>query len=270
MSRPSTVTLVAHTSRISSRSYSVARRFLSMSRHCFLGARTARRHLGGRVLAAVTVEAQARRGTHAATLDRTHTHHLGVDGARHTVRELDVELRQDVLCLVSHFPRIGVHTIVHTSLAQVTQSGSLDNVADSEALDGLVLRHSPRAVRATHKPNVATSVLVASVLVSPPLCAAAHIPSISSLLRHLASGDGGTEEGRWYRRMYLTAPTHVNCITCIIVLTTPFVHGGDTTRGGSWLRRDARLHSCRARHSCPTSCRVDHGLCASAQVASAQ
>ena len=102
------------------------------------------------------------------------------------------------------------------------------------------------------------------------LCAAAHIPSIPSLLRHLDSGDGGTEEVRWYRCLYLTALTHVKHITWITVLTTPFVHCGDTTRGGSWLLRDARLHSRRARHSCQTSCRVDHGLCASAQVACAQ
>lgn len=53
---------------------------------------------GGRVrLAVVTVEAQARRSTVATALNRTDTHHLGVDGARHTVGQLNVELGQHVL-----------------------------------------------------------------------------------------------------------------------------------------------------------------------------
>lgn len=53
---------------------------------------------GSRVgLAVVAVETQARGSAVAAALDRTHTHHLGVDRTRHTVRNLDVELGEHVL-----------------------------------------------------------------------------------------------------------------------------------------------------------------------------
>lgn len=54
-------------------------------------------------------------------------------------------------------------TVVHAGLAQVTHSGGLNNVADGEALDGLVLRDGTGAVRAAHETDVAAAVLVASV-----------------------------------------------------------------------------------------------------------
>ena len=65
-------------------------------------------------------------------------------------------------------------TGVDRSLAQVTDGSRFDNVADSESLDGLVLGARTRAVRAAHKLDVATSVLVSA--------------AVSSLLRHCRRG----------------------------------------------------------------------------------
>ena len=53
-------------------------------------------------------------------------HHLGVDGAAHTVGQLGVELGQLVLG-------------VHAGVGDVPHGGGLDDVADHELLDGLVL-----------------------------------------------------------------------------------------------------------------------------------
>ena len=77
----------------------------------------------------------------------THTHHTRVDGARHAVLQLHVKLWQ----------RVGVE---HRSIAQVTLRSRLNQVADLETLDRLVLGDGARAVRATDEDRVATAALV--------------------------------------------------------------------------------------------------------------
>lgn len=73
-----------------------------------------------------------------------------MNGARDTVNHLDVELGQSVL-------------LVHGSLGQITDSSGLNNVADSESLDGLVLGDGTRAVGASHECYVASAGLVAAI-----------------------------------------------------------------------------------------------------------
>ena len=57
-------------------------------------------------------------------------------------------------------------TLVHTSLADITDRRRLDHVTDGEALDSLVFGDASRAVRATNEVDVATAVLVAAVVSS--------------------------------------------------------------------------------------------------------
>lgn len=137
---------------------------------------------GGVDLLAVLVVADTGRGqTVAAALARTHTNDVGVDGARHTVDHLDVQLRKSVLCNDhSKQAQIGQQpfspsgqtwlglklTLVDRGVGQVTDSSSLNNVADSESLDGLVLGHGASAVGASHKGDVASAGLVAAVFES--------------------------------------------------------------------------------------------------------
>ena len=77
--------------------------------------------------------------------------YLGVDGAADTVGELGVQLGQ----LVAG---------VHAGVRDVPHSGGLHNVPDHELLDGLVLGHALGAVGASHELDVATAMLVASVV----------------------------------------------------------------------------------------------------------
>lgn len=55
-------------------------------------------------------------------------------------------------------------TLVDGSVGQVTDSSSLNDVADSESLDGLVLGDSASTVGASHKGDVASAGLVAAVV----------------------------------------------------------------------------------------------------------
>lgn len=89
------------------------------------------------------------RCTDATSLTRTIAHHLGVDCARHAVVELRVELGQHI-------------GIPDAGLADITNSGGLDNVADDKLLDCLILGHATGAVGATHGLHMATIVLVTS------------------------------------------------------------------------------------------------------------
>jgi len=55
-------------------------------------------------------------------------------------------------------------TVVDRSLTNIADSSSLNNVAHDELLDGLVLRAGSPTVGATNSPNVASALLVPSVI----------------------------------------------------------------------------------------------------------
>lgn len=74
-----------------------------------------------------------------------------MDGTRDTVGDLDVELGQGVLG-------------VDRSVRDVTDGSGLNDVADSESLDCLVLGHTSGAVRASDESDVASAVLVSSTV----------------------------------------------------------------------------------------------------------
>jgi len=76
-----------------------------------------------------------------------------VDGTRDAVVQFVVELRQGIL-------------LVDRRIGDITDSGSLDNVAHDELLDGLVLRARSSAVGAANRPHVASALLVPSVIAS--------------------------------------------------------------------------------------------------------
>ena len=59
-----------------------------------------------------------------------------------------------------------MHTSVHAGLADVTDGRTLYHVPHGESLDGLIFGHTARTVRATDWVNVATSLLVATVVSS--------------------------------------------------------------------------------------------------------
>ena len=60
----------------------------------------------------------------------------------------------------------GIRTRVDASLADISDSSTLDHVPHGESLDGLILAHAARAVRAAHVGDVATSLLVAAAISS--------------------------------------------------------------------------------------------------------
>lgn len=123
-------------------------------------------------LLTVSVVTNTRRwGSDTSALSGTNSDNLAVDGARHTVVDLDVELWKGVL-------------LVDGSLGNVTNGGRLDHVSDGESLDGLVLlnfvsndfsitsnslsvnaylRNHTRAVGASHRVVVASALLVSTV-----------------------------------------------------------------------------------------------------------
>ena len=57
-------------------------------------------------------------------------------------------------------------TLVNAGCADVTNSGALNHIPDSESLDGLVLGYTSRAVAAAHKLDMATASLVAAAISS--------------------------------------------------------------------------------------------------------
>ena len=74
-----------------------------------------------------------------------------MNGARDTVVQLGVELGQSVAS-------------VHAVVGDIPDSRGLDDVPDHELADGLVLRASLGAVGAPNRLDMATVVLVASVI----------------------------------------------------------------------------------------------------------
>lgn len=57
-------------------------------------------------------------------------------------------------------------TRVNASLADISDSSTLHHVPNSVSLDGLIFAYAARAVRATHKSDVATAFLVATAISS--------------------------------------------------------------------------------------------------------
>ncbi len=90
-----------------------------------------------------------------AVLNRAHAHDSRVDGARHAVRQLYVDLRHLELSLV-----------IRVVFLDVTLGGGIDHVALLEALDGLVLGDDAAAVGAADGVGVALVLLVSSVVSS--------------------------------------------------------------------------------------------------------
>ena len=74
-----------------------------------------------------------------------------MDSAADTVSQLSVQLGELILA-------------VDAGVGDVPDSGGLHNVPDHELLDGLVLGHALGAVGASHELDVATAMLVASVV----------------------------------------------------------------------------------------------------------
>ena len=72
------------------------------------------------------------------------------------------------------------HTLVHGSILDVANGGSLHNVAHEVAVDGLVLGHAAAAVIAADGLDVATTVLAASV-----------VPALLGLLNGKGESRGG-------------------------------------------------------------------------------
>lgn len=73
---------------------------------------------------------------------------------------------EDVKCTAFASRVKGVRTGVDGRLADITDGSTLDHVPHSEPLDRLVLRDTARAVRAADEANMATALLVASVIPS--------------------------------------------------------------------------------------------------------
>ena len=96
--------------------------------------------------------------TLAAQFSGSHTDDTGVDGAGHAVLLLDVQTRQ----LVS---------VDGALFLQITSGRGVDDGADDELADGLILRDGTVAVGAPHDGGVPTPVLGA--------------PVVSTLGRHL-------------------------------------------------------------------------------------
>lgn len=76
-----------------------------------------------------------------------------MDGAGDTVVDLVVELWEDVLD-------------VDGCIRDISNGSSFNHVSHGESLDGLVLGHASRAVGASHRLRVTSSVLVSAVVSS--------------------------------------------------------------------------------------------------------
>jgi hypothetical protein len=96
-----------------------------------------------------------------------------VDGARDAVVLLKVDLRKNV-------------SLVDRGVGDVADGGSVDNVANNEALDGLVLRAAASAVEATHGVDVTPVLLVTTV--------------VAALLSHGCGKLAGRKEKRGKRK----------------------------------------------------------------------
>ena len=110
-----------------------------------------------------------------------------MDGAAHTVGQLGIELRQLVLG-------------VHAGVGDVSHGGSLHDVPDDELLDGLVLGAGLGAVGAPDELDMATAMLVTSIVST----LGSHLDSgIKAIYKHL-----GVVVVRGYKNTYLYDDQH--------------------------------------------------------------
>ena len=93
-----------------------------------------------------------------------------VDGARHAVGDFEIQFWYNVVCHreseIIHIRHPLIHTDVNTGLADITNGSALHHVPHGEPLDGLIFGHTARAVRATDWVDMATPLLVATVISS--------------------------------------------------------------------------------------------------------
>lgn len=86
-------------------------------------------------------------------LPRAVPHHLTVDGTAHTIMQFYIELGQHV-------------GVKYTSLRDVPDGCSLNNVPDHKLLDSFVFGHTPSTVSAADRLDVPTALLGTSVIPS--------------------------------------------------------------------------------------------------------
>uniref|UniRef100_A0A2P2L6S7 Uncharacterized protein n=1 Tax=Rhizophora mucronata TaxID=61149 RepID=A0A2P2L6S7_RHIMU len=84
---------------------------------------------------------------------RANPHYTGVDGTRHTVLHLHVQLRKNI-------------PVINASLLNIPNGSLLDDVPHKKSLDRLVLGAGLAAVGAAYELDVAAAVLVASAIPS--------------------------------------------------------------------------------------------------------
>lgn len=154
---------------------------------------------GGGLLVALA-KSKASRGLAVAAIDTgANANHAGVDTARDAVVVLYVRLWDNILCTAGpngtggqyhlgengrvrraalaaevqeHAPAPAGKphpdqkelTLVDGGLGEITETGSLNHIANGEALDGLVLGDAAAAVQAADADNVAASLLSASMV----------------------------------------------------------------------------------------------------------
>ena len=94
-----------------------------------------------------------RRGSGLSVLDGSHLHNSGVDAAANAVLHFDVEFGNDV-------------SFKGLVFFEILLGGSIDNVTDVEALDGLVLGAQFSAIDADNGFDVTSVVFVSAVISS--------------------------------------------------------------------------------------------------------
>ena len=117
-----------------------------------------------------TTDADEDRGDMSETIKGPNTGKLltmRVNCTRNTVRNLQVELGESILCTEAvnqsgpSKPRPALLTLIYGGRTNIRDGSRFHHVPHGEALDGLILGHASSAVRAADKLNVTTSVLVA-------------------------------------------------------------------------------------------------------------
>jgi hypothetical protein len=98
---------------------------------------------------------------------------MRVNSAGYAICDFDIKLGNNVFCIhdggqdTNYSGRsLNERTRVDASLADISDSSTLDHVPHSVTLDGLVFANAARAVRAAHERDVAAALLVAAAISS--------------------------------------------------------------------------------------------------------